>query len=529
MPKAKTKEKKAASEPEDEQQDSESKKKKVKFWDSWYSVILFVGVILVTRFWLFEPFKIPSGSMEPTLIGHEDYGDRIVTNKVAYGKNTDPERFDVVVFTYDPKWEDESGKTKNYIKRLVGLPNETIIISGGDLFLGSHGLEKIIRKWETDMNLQARLWQPYAKTTFKQRPVPEVPDDATPLEQLIRDVPLQENAKSFPWQVAQGKVELKSDRAVISGETTLTFAYQVDNIYVKMGRWPFLCQGCPMSDKPSILVNGIPMRDPTQTSTQITPYLPNSWSGVRCPNCQQLCFPLQANHDDLRALNKPTVKILPGPLDTPFFYGGSQVVGDLMLEIEFTSKADKGALELKVGSSLHYAGWIVSLGGTKPEPPEEKERHEVTAAPVLPMGTTHALSLAFVDGTVMAEVDGKSVEARKIPVKPSGRAKRKSIAQLRFLGDIRVEVTRLGLYRDLFHTMELDGGNKRSNRQRNQRQLDRENGRHIFVLREDEFMVLGDNSPSSKDSRVWGFVPREKLIGKATFIWWPPTRCRFIR
>ena len=46
---------------------------------------------------------------------------------------------------------------------------------------------------------------------------------------------------------------------------------------------------------------------------------------------------------------------------------------------------------------------------------------------------------------------------------------------------------------------------------------------------EGSFYVLGDNSESSHDSRFWGFVPAENLIGKAEIIYWPPTRLRFIK
>ena len=41
--------------------------------------------------------------------------------------------------------------------------------------------------------------------------------------------------------------------------------------------------------------------------------------------------------------------------------------------------------------------------------------------------------------------------------------------------------------------------------------------------------VLGDNSAQSSDSRNWGFVPREDLIGRAVLIWWPPKRFRFLK
>lgn len=91
---------------------------------SFFPVLL---LVLVFRSFLFEPFKIPSGSMIPTLW----IGDFILVNKYAYGLrlpvlNTrflevgDPERGDVMVFRYP---RDES---VNYIKRVVGLPGDEI-------------------------------------------------------------------------------------------------------------------------------------------------------------------------------------------------------------------------------------------------------------------------------------------------------------------------------------------------------------------------------------------------------------------
>ena len=93
-------------------------------------------IVLLFRSFLFEPFKIPSGSMIPTLL----VGDFIVVNKFAYGirlpvLNTkvisigEPERGDVVVFRYpvDP--------SVNFIKRAVGLPGDTITYRDKQLFV----------------------------------------------------------------------------------------------------------------------------------------------------------------------------------------------------------------------------------------------------------------------------------------------------------------------------------------------------------------------------------------------------------
>lgn len=85
-----------------------------------------LALVLVLRSFLVEPFQIPSGSMEPTLIK----GDFIVVNKFAYGLRLpvlgtkvvpidDPERGDVMVFIppHDPRY---------FIKRVIGLPGDHI-------------------------------------------------------------------------------------------------------------------------------------------------------------------------------------------------------------------------------------------------------------------------------------------------------------------------------------------------------------------------------------------------------------------
>ncbi|MCF7887040.1 MAG: signal peptidase I [Candidatus Omnitrophica bacterium] len=49
-----------------------------------------------------------------------------------------------------------------------------------------------------------------------------------------------------------------------------------------------------------------------------------------------------------------------------------------------------------------------------------------------------------------------------------------------------------------------------------------------IVVPKGKYFCLGDNSISSKDSRYWGFVDKEQIIGEAIFIWWPPKRIGMI-
>ena len=110
------------------------------WWLDWTAGLFpVIAIVFVLRSFLFEPFKIPSGSMIPTLW----VGDLILVNKFTYGvrlpvihkkltDGTPPARGDVMVFRYPPQ------PSLDYIKRVVGLPgdevaylNKRLTINGG--------------------------------------------------------------------------------------------------------------------------------------------------------------------------------------------------------------------------------------------------------------------------------------------------------------------------------------------------------------------------------------------------------------
>jgi len=84
------------------------------------SILIALILALAVRTFVVQAFKIPSGSMRPTLLE----GDRILVNKFLY-RFKEPERGDVIVFKYpeDPK--------RDFIKRLVGKGGEEVLIRGG--------------------------------------------------------------------------------------------------------------------------------------------------------------------------------------------------------------------------------------------------------------------------------------------------------------------------------------------------------------------------------------------------------------
>jgi signal peptidase I len=100
-------------------------------------------VVFLLRSFLVEPFKIPSGSMIPTLL----VGDFIAVNKFAYGirlpvinkkivELNSPQRGDVVVFRFPPD------PSIDYIKRVIGLPGDTLVYRNKKLIINGQEISQ---------------------------------------------------------------------------------------------------------------------------------------------------------------------------------------------------------------------------------------------------------------------------------------------------------------------------------------------------------------------------------------------------
>lgn len=100
-------------------------------------------LVLVVRSALAEPFRIPSGSMVPTL----EIGDHIVVSKFAYGLRVpftqvvvadmdEPARGDIIVFRYPPD------PSQDYIKRIVGLPGDVVEVRNGTVLVNGVPAER---------------------------------------------------------------------------------------------------------------------------------------------------------------------------------------------------------------------------------------------------------------------------------------------------------------------------------------------------------------------------------------------------
>jgi len=116
--------------------------KKGIFREYFEAILIAIILALLIRTFIVQAFKIPSGSMKPTLL----VGDHILVNKFIYGVKfpfvkttlipiTDPERGDIVVFKFpeDPK--------KDFIKRVIGIPGDIVEIRNKKVYLNHKPME----------------------------------------------------------------------------------------------------------------------------------------------------------------------------------------------------------------------------------------------------------------------------------------------------------------------------------------------------------------------------------------------------
>jgi signal peptidase I len=132
-------------------------------WEWTKSIVIAFSLFLVIRTFLVEAFRIPTGSMENTLL----VGDFLLVNKAVYGAQLpltgkhlptfkEPTRGDVVVFV--PPHEPD----KNYVKRLIGIPGDTLEMRNKILYLnGDPQPEPFVRHTDpnNDVYAPSMYWQ----------------------------------------------------------------------------------------------------------------------------------------------------------------------------------------------------------------------------------------------------------------------------------------------------------------------------------------------------------------------------------
>jgi signal peptidase I len=122
------------------------------WWLDWTAGLFpLLSVMFLLRSFLFEPFKVPTGSMIPSIA----IGDMMLVNKFQYGVRlpilntkvvdvSSPQRGDIMVFRFPPK------PSQNYVKRVIGLPGDDISYTNKVLTVNGKLLSKIPQKDHLD-------------------------------------------------------------------------------------------------------------------------------------------------------------------------------------------------------------------------------------------------------------------------------------------------------------------------------------------------------------------------------------------
>ena len=98
-------------------------------------ILIIIGISYLVITFVGQRTQVSGSSMETTLSD----GDQLIVDKISY-RFRDPSRYDIVVFPY--KYE----KNTYYIKRIIGLPGETVQIKDGEIYIDG---EKLEEKYET--------------------------------------------------------------------------------------------------------------------------------------------------------------------------------------------------------------------------------------------------------------------------------------------------------------------------------------------------------------------------------------------
>lgn len=418
-------------------------------------------------------------------------GDRILVNKFPY-EFSEPHRWDVFVFKFP-----EQPKT-NYIKRLVGLPGETVRIRGGNLFRVHDDAEEMLRK-----------------APDKQR-VLQIPvyDDAEHPEKLI--------AAGWPERWAGMSLSGAGDDPVWS-ETAA--GWQADR------------------QNRTYTLNAAAGQAPQWLRYRHYLPTPRDWETLRKGSPLQ---PQMRLIGDFCGYNATMTTLRDEPDTGPFWVGDLTI--NLSARIKSATDQSQLLLELCEGSTWYRCVINPSTGAATLQAVNTLvglEPRQLAEGKTSVRGSgTYDLAFANVDNRLTLWVNGRVVDFGEGATLPEEGATGNPFPTRNDLTPVGVaatgmdvELSALKLERDMYYRVAYPPNRVGDiwTLARNVYDPDKwaqayasfavEYGQRDLEIPADHFLAFGDNSPESNDSRMWTAkppaVPREYLVGKAFFIYWP--------
>jgi len=474
--------------------------------------LLVAGVLAIgIRTFGFQLFKIPTRSMEPELIGNENYGDRVVAamwynrgGSILPLKLAKPDRWQVIVFDHyvmEAQDNDDPREVRtNFIKRLIGLPGERVEIRDGDVWING----RIERK---PPDVQQHLWT-----------------------KLCDQDPAKLAHLRYWWRFDES-LALDNGAAVLRAPgpgkpATVRWAgfnpekvdegRAIDNRFIR----PTVKQvTCP--DKHAFAAA-------FDTARPLT----------FCPVCDKPVWGVR-NDDEEGFLRCDNLRRKP---DTDYWTEGKSpsFVPDLRLAADFEYLGGSGELKVVlVGRGDSYR-LTLPLGEPGGAARLSSSRPGITAEGRLPVesGKPHHLEVVNVDGAFWAELDGMKLGPCQYEVNVvHGPAD----ASLTLSGAAGLKLNRLQLWRDIYYTWQAPGGNGSLEIEARRGYTRWHPGFSAFhasaddksfalagPLGPDEYFFMGDNTLASQDSRAFGPKKEGDIVARAIFVAWPPSRFHLV-
>lgn len=461
------------------------------------------------------PPTLPADPANDAFAPPVQYGDRILVLKYLYLLH-DPQAWDVVVFKNPSGQQDRNGDwtpdySQNYIKRLVGLPGETLMVLDGDIYAATAGTRDPATLKPSDFTIKTKpydaqqaMWRVVFDNDYQPRGLKR--------QAILRGGrPEDDPAWVDPWQPAGGSGwNLKADGGrtlTFDGKGTGTLAFDSESDLIR--NWA------------SGYSNDIAWRFTDWLAYNVT------WNQGEDPRKANLS-PQDADTSDFGGYQAGTLR---------------SNVSDVKLALDYRRKAGAGPLKLvltKEGATFTATllPGKVSLTvrqGNGPEVP-------VGGGPkAVNLGSSVArVEFINADYRVALRIDGKEIlattpaeyapdVAKKLADFRAGRPEPKATVKIE-AADQTAELQHVRLYRDVFY----------NNQQLYGRSIiwgsPEDFPARLITLGPTDYWTLGDNSLISADARVWtepvslpnenlqvkaGRVPKRFLLGKAFFVYWP--------
>jgi signal peptidase I len=436
-------------------------------------------------------------------------GDRVLVGKFVYDVlSVPPNRLDVVVFKYPGDHHfPHTGPFKNnvpmnYIKRLIGLPGETIVVHGGNIYILDASKSAKYHEYEAslhDPELFARLWQ----------------KDFMHIDEA-KDLFAQELSAKRQFHI------LRKDPETLLAMMRLVF----DNDHPGRGhpeRW-HAADGWEADGRG--FKHGGAGAAPHWLRYW---HLPNRYQ----PSRRELITDFMGYNTFVNSVNHG------GP-------PGENWANDLILECDVTvpdNPSGEFTLELSKGVDRFRARWelgspngLCSLYRLSDGKEQKLGEGRPTA---LNRKGTYKLRFANVDERLTVWVDGKLPFDAGIPYDPPkvegpDAANDFEPASIGIGQGSGVRVSKLRLFRDTYYTANHDSPSQADAPDADfgdpstWGSLRRPRTLSMYV-QPGHYLCMGDNSPESSDGRSWGTVPQRLLLGRAVVVYWPISRAGRIR